>query len=658
MMETIMTQPSLGVCYYPEHWPQEFWRDDAARMHRIGIEFVRIGEFSWSRLEPSKGAYQFDWLEKAIETLSHENLKIILGTPTATPPKWLVDLMPDMVSIDKFGMPRKFGSRRHYCFSHEGYISECKDFVTKLAERFGKHPSIVAWQIDNEFGCHDTVESYSSAAKKAFQHWCKDKYKNIDNLNTSWGNVFWSMELTRFDDIELPNLTVTEANPSHLMDFQRFSSDQVVKFNRIQVEILRYLSPDRDIIHNFMGDFTAFDHFRLCYDLDVASWDSYPLGFLERSPRSDKFKQKFMRIGDPDFQSFHHDLYRGCGRGRWWVMEQQPGAVNWAPWNPIPVKGAVRLWTHEAFAAGAEIVSYFRWRQAPFAQEQMHEGLLLPNSEPNQAYFEVMKIKEELETIKSVSVPSYSPIALIFDYESAWAWNIQPHGSDFSYSQLILTFYSALRKLGISIDIVSADVNSLHGRSLIIIPGLFSFQSNLVHFLENTNAIVLAGPRSGTKSCDFHIQNGENIDNLHSLLGCSVSRTESLRPGAEINIDDLGAFIHWREILGENFTNSAVLSTDDGHSALIRRNNIFYLTGWPNDKLAIYLMEFILLTANIRPFHLPDNLRIRDNGDKRYFFNYGDQPINIENLIEDTEILLGKKFLNPYDITITRLSTS
>lgn len=124
-----------------------------------------------------------------------------------------------------------------------------------------------------------------------------------------------------------------------------------------------------------MGDFTAFDHFNLCQDLDIASWDSYPLGFLERSPKSDKFKQEYMRIGDPDFQSFHHDLYRGCGRGRWWVMEQQPGVVNWAPWNPIPAKGSVRLWTHEAFAAGAEIVSYFRWRQAPFAQEQMHEGL-------------------------------------------------------------------------------------------------------------------------------------------------------------------------------------------------------------------------------------------------------------------------------------------
>lgn len=137
------------------------------------------------------------------------------------------------------------------------------------------------------------------------------------------------MELSSFDEIELPNLTVTEANPSHLLDFQRFSSDQVIKFNRFQVEILRKLSPKRDIIHNFMGDFTAFDHFNLCQDLDIASWDSYPLGFLERSPKSDKFKQEYMRIGDPDFQSFHHDLYRGCGRGRWWVMEQQPGVVNW-----------------------------------------------------------------------------------------------------------------------------------------------------------------------------------------------------------------------------------------------------------------------------------------------------------------------------------------
>lgn len=652
-----MTKQSLGVCYYPEHWQEQFWESDAASMKKLGIEFVRIGEFSWSRLEPTRRDYQFNWLEKSIETLGRNNLKIILGTPTATPPRWLVEFMPDMIPLDKEGRPRTFGSRRHYCFSHEGYANECKLIVSKLAERFGNHPSVIAWQVDNEYGCHDTVESYSAVAKIAFQHWCKDKYQSIIDLNTSWGNVFWSMELSSFDEIELPNLTVTEANPSHLLDFQRFSSDQVIRFNRMQVEILRRLSPNRRILHNFMGDFTAFDHFSLSHDLDIAAWDSYPLGFLERSSKSNNFKQKFMRIGDPDFQSFHHDLYRGCRCDHWWVMEQQPGAVNWAPWNPIPAKGAVRLWTHEAFASGAEVVSYFRWRQAPFAQEQMHEGLLQPNSEPNEAYYEVAKVKSELESLNTVITPSKSQIALVFDYESAWAWNIQPHGSDFSYSQLVQTFYSALRRLGLSIDIVPADQNMLLERDLIIIPGLFSLKADFIRFLEKTNSIVLAGPRTGTKTSNFHIENNKDY-NLFSVFGFSVKRTESLRPGSEINIEDIGSFIHWREILESSSSLQHILTSQDGFPALVNNSNIFYLTGWPTDQLADYTLKYLLRKLNIEPVTLPENLRIRDNGDKRYFFNYGDTPLNIKNLMDGSEILLGDETINPYDLTIVRLSKS
>ena len=250
------------------------------------------------------------------------------------------------------GVSRKFGSRRHYCFSHEGYARESDRIVTRLAQEFGAHPGVAAWQTDNEYGCHDTVESYSDAALQAFRQWCARKYATVEALNAAWGNVFWSMELSSFDAIELPNLTVTEANPSHLLDFQRFSSDQVAAFNARQVSIIRARSPGRPILHNFMGAFTAFDHFVVARDLDAASWDSYPLGFLERSANDETFKARYMRVGDPDFQAFHHDLYRGCGRGRWWVMEQQPGPVNWAPWNPAPAKGAVRMWTFEAFAAG------------------------------------------------------------------------------------------------------------------------------------------------------------------------------------------------------------------------------------------------------------------------------------------------------------------
>jgi beta-galactosidase len=456
-MATIPVIPhSLGVCYYPEQWDSSKWPDDLAAMRDLGLRYVRVGEFAWSRLEPAPGEYQFGWLQRVLDLAAEHDLSVVLGTPTATPPKWLVDRLPDMLAIDQQGRPKIFGSRRHYCFSHSGYRTEAAKIVTKLGETFGQHPGIAAWQTDNEYGCHDTTLSYSDAARIGFRKWLQDKYQDIDRLNHAWGNVFWSMEYRSFDEIELPNLTVTEPNPAHILDFRRFSSDQVKTFNLEQVEILRRLSPDRTILHNFMGAFLAFDHFDVSDSLDAASWDSYPLGALTLLDVPETHKRKFLRSGDPDFPAFHHDLYRTCGRGRWWVMEQQPGPVNWAPYNPSPYPGMVRLWAHEAFAHGAEVVSYFRWRQAPFAQEQMHSGINRPDGTPDIATEEIRATVQELASasLKDSRTSQAAPVALIFDYEAAWTLAIQPQRETFDYFTLALSFYRSARRLGLNVDII------------------------------------------------------------------------------------------------------------------------------------------------------------------------------------------------------------
>ncbi|MGB7316478.1 MAG: beta-galactosidase, partial [Planktotalea sp.] len=350
---------ALGVCYYPEHWPEDRWAIDGAQMVEAGLTWVRVGEFAWSRLEPAPDDLRLDWLERAINVLGDAGLKVILGTPTATPPRWMLDKHPDMLALDAQGRARGFGSRRHYCFSHKGYIEECRRITRILAERFAKNPHIEAWQTDNEYGCHDTTLSYSDAARSAFQDWCAQTYQSLDALNRAWGNIFWSMEYSSFDQIGLPNLTVTEPNPSHVLAFRRFSSDQVVRFNRVQTDVLRQHT-DAPLLHNYMGRVTDFDHYDVGADLDIASWDSYPIGFLsDRLEASPEHKARYLRQGDPDMQAFHHDLYRSVGNGRWWVMEQQPGPVNWAPYNPAPLPGMARLWAWEAFAHGAEAVLYF-----------------------------------------------------------------------------------------------------------------------------------------------------------------------------------------------------------------------------------------------------------------------------------------------------------
>jgi beta-galactosidase len=650
-----MTYQKLGTCYYPEHVLEEVWAEDAARMRGLGLALVRIGEFAWSRLEQEPGLYRFDWLGRAIDALYNAGLCVVLGTPTATPPKWLVDRMPDMVALDMSGRPRKFGSRRHYCFSHEGYARECERIVTALAEAFGSHPCVVAWQTDNEYGCHDTVESYSTAALLAFRCWCRARYATIDALNEAWGNVFWSMELSSFDAIELPNLTVTEANPAHRLDFQRFSSDQVVAFNRRQVEIIRRYAPGRAILHNFMGAFTAFDHHTLGHDLDVAAWDSYPLGFLEASPCDAAWKSRYLRVGDPDFQAFHHDLYRGCGHGRWWVMEQQTGGVNWGAWNPLPAPGAVRLWAFEAFAAGAEVVSYFPWRQAPFAQEQMHEALLLPNGEPNEAYHVAALVARELAELDARVEPCRADVALVFDYESAWAWRIEPHGQDFSYFALLLAFYRGLRRAGLSVDIVPPTPEVLARRKLVLLPGLFAAQENLAEALAAGEALVLIGPRSGSKTPNFRFPSELPPGELRSLIDLEVRRVESLRPGVTIPVvGSHGQFEHWREILSLGAGVEPVLETARGEVALARRDRFFYLAGWPDATLLDEVLIRLLELAGVERRGLHADIRVRDNGALRYIFNYGPGPVDISALVGTLPLLLGDMNLPPCGVAAFR----
>ncbi len=620
-----MTKRTLGVCYYPEHWPEDIWARDAAQMVETGLTWVRIGEFAWSKLEPEPGALHFDWLDRAIETLGAAGLRIVLGTPTATPPRWMVTKHPDMLALDPQGQPRKFGSRRHYCFSHQGYITECRRITRLLAERYGKNPHVQAWQTDNEYGCHDTTLSYSKAATAGFRDWCAQTYQSPDALNRAWGNIFWSMDYAEFDEIDLPNLTVTEPNPAHVMAFRRFSSDQVVRFNHAQTEILRQYT-DAPLIHNYMGRVLDFDHFDVGADLDIASWDSYPIGFLsDRLDADEAHKHRFLRQGDPDCQAFHHDLYRAVGRGRWWIMEQQPGPVNWAPYNPAPLDGMPRLWTWEAFAHGAEAVCYFRWRQAPFAQEQMHAGLLRPDHAPAPALGEAAQVARELAQMAQTDI-AQAPVAIVFDYASAWAWQIQPQGADFDYFRLVFEAYKALRQLGLSIDILPPDTADLSAYRLVLIPGLATLSTELTKALRTFQGTALIGPRSNSKTRDMAtpVPLPPNLPGLD----ITVSRVESLPPGITVPLSNGGTLAHWFEHL-EGRADTRV-TTAHGLPALVNADNLHYLAGWPTPDSFVDLLDTLCQGASIPTTRVSDGLRLRDTATHRFAFNYAPDPVTFE----------------------------
>ena len=618
-------KPTLGCCYYPEHWPESIWQDDADRMRDLGLSVVRIGEFAWSRLEPEPGKLEWAWLDRAFEVLGSAGLQIVLSTPTATPPRWMLERYADMLAVDVHGHPRKFGSRRHYCFSHTGYLQESVRIAELVAERYGESDYLYAWQTDNEYGCHDTVVSYSDSARLAFRYWLRDKYQSVAELNEVWGNVFWSMEYDDFEQIDLPNLTVTEPNPAHVLDFRRFCSDQVVVYNAAQCAAIRAHS-SRPLIHNYMGRIIDFDHFRLGDDLEIASWDSYPLGFLEdRVGADEEWKQRFYRQGDPDFQAFHHDLYRAVGKGRWWIMEQQPGPVNWAPHNPAPLPGMVRLWTWEAIAHQAETVCYFRWRQAPFAQEQMHAGLLRPDSHESPVCAEVHKVADELDAIGEIE-PGTARVAIVFDYESCWAWETQPQGEDFDYLSLALDLYGGLRRLGQSVDILSPDTDSFSGYELVLIPGLFTWSDALLNALQSAEGTVLVGPRSGSKTTGFSIP--DVLPPAIPDLDCRVAFVESLRQGVSRELKQGGAVIKWLETVEGEF--EIVEETVDGTPVLIRQNKIHYLSGWPDEQARKRILRSLCESVSLPILDLPEGVRVRETASHRFIFNHNAEAIDVD----------------------------
>ena len=641
----------LGVCYYPEHWDEKIWGDDARRMREMGISFVRIGEFAWSRLEPKRGVYDFGWLDRAMDVLGNAGLKIVLGTPTATPPKWLMDEHPDIAPVDEQGRARGFGSRRHYSFSSETYATESAIIVEALAKRYGNHKALAGWQTDNEYGCHLTVLSWGPQDLKAFRNYLRKKYQTTDQLNEAWGNVFWSMELNSFDEVSLPNLTVTETNPAARLDFWRFQSDQVAAYDKMQCDIIRKHSPGRWITHNFMGFFNEFDHWKLGENLDLASHDSYPLGFAEQFPFSENEHIKWAETSHPDIAPFHHDLYRGVGRGRFWVMEQQPGPVNWAPWNPVPKPGMIRLWTWEALAHGAEVVSYFRWRQAPFAQEQNHAGLNMAGlSELSIGGREATQVGDELKMLGDLPKSQQAPVAIVYDYEASWITRIQPQGQDFIYHELVFRWYEAVRRLGLDVDFVPPG-HDLKGYQLVLVPSLPHVSDAALKAFEKTDAVVLYGPRTGSKTRNFAIPEGLAPGPLRDLLRTRITQVSSLRPGLIEGVKGKvsGKAERWREYLETKAEVLARFANSD--AALIANANNHYLACWPDEKLLHSTVLLLCKKAKLKTLALPPHIRVRQRGDYSFAFNYGTKNWQLPT---KAKLVLGKKTLEPQAVAVWR----
>ncbi|GGL82649.1 beta-galactosidase [Deinococcus aerolatus] len=636
----------LGSCDYPEHVSQDRWAAYAQQQKELGLTFVRIAEFAWSRMEPRPGEYDWSWLDTAIDAYHAAGMRVVLCTPTATPPAWLIRAHPEILPVDAQGRVREFGARRHYDFASPVYREHSQRITRAMAERYGGHPAVAGWQTDNEFGCHNTSRSYGGASAAAFPGWLERRYGTLDALNAAWGNVFWSMEYTAWEQIKPPNLTVAEPNPSHVLDFYRFASDMIAGFQAEQVAILRELSPGRFVTHNFMIFEMGFDHYDVARGLDFVTWDNYPLGMLEffAPPGSgEDVKTHFARTGHPDLIAFNHDLYRGLLGGKNalgrdgqgtpngpWVMEQQCGQVNWAPFNPLPADGAVQLWTAQAWAHGADVVSYFRWRAATMAQEVMHSGLLRHDETPDRGFAEVAGL--DITQFPVGGVPA--KVAVLHDYDSLWLYDEQKHSASLSYWTQTLAYYSALRALGVDVDVIHADAD-LSGYAVVVAPAITLVpQQRAAHWTAAVKggARLVCGPRTAFRTPGGETWADGQFGPLSELVGARLLQYDSLRPTLSQHVTgDGGTFeAHaWAEsyrVKGAETLYTYSGGPLDGQSAVIRHGNVTVI-GAHSSELIGTVLAGVLAEADVATTPLPGGVRLSRRAGRTLLQNWNPERV-------------------------------
>jgi beta-galactosidase GanA len=635
-------------------------------MRDNNISFVRVNEFDWTVLEPREGEYNFTVLDRTLGLFQKYDIQAIVGTPTAAPPNWLTEKY-SVDFVDRTNTTLLFGSRRHYSFSSFDYREQSQKITRKLAERYGNHPAIVGWQLDNEFGCHDTVRSYDKDAKTRFRTWLQKKYTTIEKLNERQGRVFWSSQYISFETVEPPFLEVYTNNEAHTLDWYTFSSDMVIEFAKEQTDILREYAPTHAITTNFMVMYTDFDHHKFNQEvgIDISTFDSYPLAGTGAVPLSDAEMTDYLRTGVPDLQAMQHALYRGVSgiaygqtSGPFGVMEMQPGVLNWNQYRVSPLEGMVRLWTHETFAASGDLVNYFRWRQVPYAQEQTLSGLFVSDNSPDQGFEELQLFaQQDLPILQSqnITTAGQADVALVFDYTSHWVWAIEPYSGSWSvkdagytdsgvkYTDLIYAFYSALRRLGLSVDIISPE-QSLSGYKMVVVPSLPIIPEIFDQSLAVFQGSVVLGPHTGSRTPDFAYVPGLNpsAGTIRSRLPMRVTRVETPPTYAGSSVSYSGTTYNisgWEEWVScsrgnssSNVTATYMSPHRPGKPAVCSAEDMHYIAFSPSIELLVSYLGDVAARAGIKDVtgrdvakenDLGSTLRLARRGNLLWAINYG-----------------------------------
>ncbi len=461
---------AFGCDYNPEQWSPEVWTEDIALMSEAGVDLVAINIFGWSHLQPRPGHFDFTALDEIIERLHAAGIRINLGTGTASAPAWLTQAHPEILPVTEDGTRRYPGGRQAWCPSSPVFRTAALSLVAEVARRYGQHPAVELWHVSNELGCHNAL-CYCDVSAAAFRRWLEERYVTIDALNAAWGTAFWSQTYGTWDEILPPLATLSTRNPGQLIDFHRFSSDELLGYYRAEVEVIRPLS-DIPITTNFMvtAHIENLDYWSWAADMDIVANDHY----LDH------------RLGNPRAElSFAADLSRGLAGGDpWLLMEHSTGAVNWQPLNKPKAPGEIIRNSLTHVARGADGVCFFQWRASVQGSEKFHSAMLPHAGTDSAVWREVVELGGIIDRIGEIAGSRVvADTAIVWSWQSWWATQTESRPSHaLGYLDQVHAAYKALLSLGITVDVIAPGAD-LSGYRLVIVPGL--------HMVSEPDAAVI-----------------------------------------------------------------------------------------------------------------------------------------------------------------------
>lgn len=660
---------TIGSYYYPEQWPVENWEKDIKKMSEVGFDFTHYGEFAWAFMEPEEGRFDFTWLDKAVDLANKYGIKVVMCTPTPTPPVWLVQKHPEILMVNAEGRTIQHGARQQASWSSPVY----REYVSKIVDAIGKHYAndkrIWGWQLDNEpshYGQYD----YSPAAQEGFQRWLKTQYKTIENLNTTWGTAFWSLHYNDFNQVHIPNQKelVQQANPHAILDFKRFSASEANDFLTLQYNMLRkHIPDDQWITTNLMPEHVEVDPTKIT-GLDFLTYTKYLVAGYDKGIGEQGF-----RMGSASSIGFANDLFRSFN-GVTGVMELQPGQVNWGKFNPQPMPGVVRMWIWHAFAGGNKFVCNYRFDRPITGGEQYHYSIINADGiTVSTSGIEYIKAIEEMKQVrKAYDEKATMPLeykkrqaAILYNADGRWEMDYQPQSYQWNYMDHLKRYYNGLKQLGAPVDVITED-KDFSKYPVLIAPAYQLLDTMLVNrwkqYAENGGHLILTC-RTAQKDRNAKMWQMQWAEPIYNLIGAKI-------PFYDLLPDDLQGKItwgtknytwnNWADII-EPMKGTEVWATYSnqyyaGKAAVVHhklRKGTVTFVGPDTDEGALEksVLTEVYKRADIKTTMLPDGVIIDWRDGFWVGVNYSSTPFVVP-LADKAKIIVGSKILKPADVVV------